>query len=58
MQREFSRQRDHLEHTLSGVRRKLAKDAEIHKAEYVHIMHVGYTDSTLKMTHSQYGNAF
>ncbi|VDD76062.1 unnamed protein product [Mesocestoides corti] len=39
MQREFARQREHLEHTLAGVRQKLAKDAEIHRAEYIRIMH-------------------
>ncbi len=42
MQREFARQRDHLEHTLAGVRKKLNKDAEVHKSEYVRIMHVSF----------------
>ncbi|KAL5113105.1 Cilia and flagella-associated protein 57 [Taenia crassiceps] len=39
MQREFARQRDHLERTLAGVRKKLAKDTVIHKSEFVRIMH-------------------
>lgn len=40
MQREFARQRDHLERTLAGVRRKLAKDTAMHKNEFIRIMHV------------------
>nr|CDS31813.1 WD repeat containing protein 65 [Hymenolepis microstoma] len=39
MQREFSRQRDHLERTLAGVRKKLAKDTALHKSEFIRVMH-------------------
>ena len=43
MQREFARQRDHLERTLAGVRKKLAKDTAIHKNEFIRIMHASST---------------
>ncbi|KAM3186178.1 hypothetical protein ACTXT7_004861 [Hymenolepis weldensis] len=39
MQREFSRHRDHLERTLAGVRKKLAKDTALHKSEFIRVMH-------------------
>ncbi|KAM7541122.1 hypothetical protein Aperf_G00000038958 [Anoplocephala perfoliata] len=39
MQREFARQRDHLERTLAGVRKKLAKDTAMHKNEFIRVMH-------------------
>lgn len=49
MQREFSRQRDHLERTLAGVRKKLAKDTALHKSEFIRVMHVSYNFVILKI---------
>uniref|UniRef100_A0A183SVB8 WD_REPEATS_REGION domain-containing protein n=1 Tax=Schistocephalus solidus TaxID=70667 RepID=A0A183SVB8_SCHSO len=39
LQKEFARQREHLEHSMAGLRKKLAKDSEVHKSDYVRIMH-------------------
>ncbi|XP_006813560.1 cilia- and flagella-associated protein 57-like [Saccoglossus kowalevskii] len=38
IQREYSRQRKHLEQSVSSLRKKLAKDTEIHRADNVRIM--------------------
>ncbi|XP_062337115.1 cilia- and flagella-associated protein 57-like [Osmerus eperlanus] len=38
IQREFSRQREHLEHNVASLKRKLAKDTEVHRTDNVKIM--------------------
>ncbi|XP_071508423.1 cilia- and flagella-associated protein 57-like [Diadema antillarum] len=38
IQREYSRQRKHLEQSVASLRKKLAKDTEIHRADNVRIM--------------------
>ena len=41
IQREYARQREHLERSVASLRKKLAKDSEIHRADNVRIMQVG-----------------
>ena len=41
IQREYSRQREHLERSVASLRKKLEKDNEIHRADNVRIMQVG-----------------
>jgi len=38
IQQEYSRQREHLERSVASLRKKLAKDTEIHRADNVRIM--------------------
>uniref|UniRef100_A0A0B7A6G0 Cilia- and flagella-associated protein 57 n=1 Tax=Arion vulgaris TaxID=1028688 RepID=A0A0B7A6G0_9EUPU len=38
IQKEFSRQKEHLERSVANLRKKLEKDSEIHKADNVRIM--------------------
>ncbi|BFZ16806.1 hypothetical protein BsWGS_19845 [Bradybaena similaris] len=38
IQKEFSRQKEHLERSIASLRKKLIKDSEIHKADNVRIM--------------------
>ncbi|XP_036452639.1 cilia- and flagella-associated protein 57 [Colossoma macropomum] len=38
IQREYSRQREHLEKNVASLKRKLAKDTEVHRADNVKIM--------------------
>ena len=40
IQKEYSRQREHLERSVASLRKKLSKDSEIHKADNVRIMQV------------------
>ena len=40
IQREYARQREHLERSVASLRKKLAKDSEIHRADNVRIMQV------------------
>ena len=40
IQQEYSRQREHLERSVASLRKKLAKDSEIHRADNVRIMQV------------------
>lgn len=40
IQREYARQREHLERSVASLRKKLAKDTEIHRADNVRIMQV------------------
>ena len=40
IQREYSRQRKHLEQSVASLRKKLTKDTEIHRADNVRIMQV------------------
>lgn len=40
IQKEYSRQRKHLEQSVASLRKKLAKDTEIHRADNVRIMQV------------------
>ena len=44
IQREYSRQREHLERSVASLRKKLEKDNEIHRADNVRIMQVGVYD--------------
>ncbi|CAH8666313.1 unnamed protein product [Dicrocoelium dendriticum] len=38
IQKEFARQREHLERSIAGLRKKLAKDTELHHLGYVRVM--------------------
>uniref|UniRef100_A0A4W4FFW9 EML-like second beta-propeller domain-containing protein n=1 Tax=Electrophorus electricus TaxID=8005 RepID=A0A4W4FFW9_ELEEL len=38
IQQEFSRQREHLDRTVASLKRKLVKDAEVHRGRHVKIM--------------------
>uniref|UniRef100_H2ZSI5 Uncharacterized protein n=2 Tax=Latimeria chalumnae TaxID=7897 RepID=H2ZSI5_LATCH len=38
IQREFARQREHLERTVASLQKKLVKDAEIHRIDNVRII--------------------
>ena len=40
IQQEYSRQREHLERSVASLRKKLAKDTEIHRSDNVRIMQV------------------
>ena len=40
IQKEFSRQKEHLERSVASFRKKLVKDSAIHKADNVRIMQV------------------
>lgn len=40
IQREYARQREHLERSVASLRKKLTKDSEIHRADNVRIMQV------------------
>ena len=42
IQKEYARQRDHLERSVASFRKKLTKDAQIHRADNVRIMQVGF----------------
>ncbi|KAH8870172.1 Cilia- and flagella-associated protein [Schistosoma japonicum] len=43
IQKEFSRQREHLERSVIGLRQKLARDSEMHRSDYVRIMQENVT---------------
>jgi len=43
IQKEYSRQREHLERSVASLRKKLAKDTEIHRADNVRIMQENVT---------------
>lgn len=43
IQKEYSRQREHLERSVASLRKKLSKDSEIHRADNVRIMQVQLT---------------
>jgi hypothetical protein len=40
IQKEFARQREHLERSVASLRKKLVKDSEIHRSDNVRIMQV------------------
>ena len=40
IQKEYARQRDHLERSVASFRKKLTKDQQIHRADNVRIMQV------------------
>lgn len=40
IQKEYNRQREHLEKTVNSLKYKLSKDSEIHKADNIRIMQV------------------
>lgn len=40
---EYARQREHLERSVASLRKKLAKDTEIHRADYIRVMQVRIT---------------
>jgi len=46
IQKEYSRQRDHLEKTVNSLKHKLAKDTEIHKIDNIRIMQVSQTKTS------------
>ena len=37
---EYARQREHMERTVSALRKKLAKDTEIHRTDKIRVMQV------------------
>ena len=41
IQKEYARQREHLERSVASLHKKLAKDTQIHRADNVRIMQVG-----------------
>ncbi|CAH8577208.1 unnamed protein product [Schistosoma haematobium] len=43
IQKEFFRQREHLERSVAGLRKKLARDSEVHRSDYVRIMQENVT---------------
>lgn len=43
IQREYARQREHLERSVASLRKKLTKDSEIHRADNVRIMQENVT---------------
>lgn len=40
LHQEYTRQREHLEHNLATLKKKVVKESEIHRADYVRIMQV------------------
>lgn len=40
LQQEYARQREHLEHNLATLRKKVTKENELHRSDYVRIMQV------------------
>ena len=42
MHSEYARQREHLERSVASLRKKLAKDSEIHRTDTIRVMQVGY----------------
>ncbi len=38
LQREYARQREHLERSVVSLRKKMSKDSEIHRADNVRVM--------------------
>ena len=40
--KEYARQREHLEKSIASLRKKLAKDSEIHRTENVRIIQVRF----------------
>lgn len=45
IQKEYARQREHLERSVASLRKKLTKDTEIHRADNVRIMQVRGCDN-------------
>uniref|UniRef100_A0A183B129 Growth arrest-specific protein 8 n=1 Tax=Echinostoma caproni TaxID=27848 RepID=A0A183B129_9TREM len=41
IQKEFARQREHLERSVAGLRKKLAKDSEVHRVGYENVSLIG-----------------
>ena len=41
MHAEYTRQRQHLEHSVAALRKKLSKDTEIHRMDNIRVMQVG-----------------
>ena len=42
MHAEYARQRQHLEHSVAALRKKLSKDTEIHRMDNIRVMQVWY----------------
>jgi len=42
IQKEFARQREHLEKSVASLKKKLTKDSDIHRSDNVRIMQVDY----------------
>lgn len=40
LQQEYARQREHLERNLATLKKKVVKDSELHRTDYVRIMQV------------------
>ena len=40
MHAEYARQRQHLEHSMAAMRKKLSKDTEIHRVDSIRVMQV------------------
>lgn len=42
IQREYSRQREHMEKNMASLKRSLAKDIKVHEAKNIKLMKVGF----------------
>lgn len=42
VQREYSRQREHMERNVDSLKKKLAKDIKVHEAKNIKLMKVGF----------------
>lgn len=40
LQQEYARQREHLERNLATLKKKVVKESDLHRADYVRIMQV------------------
>lgn len=40
LQQEYARQREHLERNLATIKKKVVKESELHRTDYVRIMQV------------------
>lgn len=49
IQKEYARQRDHLEKTVNSLKLKLSKDSEIHKSDNIRIMQVNNNKKKIKI---------
>lgn len=42
VQREYGRQREHMERNMDSLRKRLAKDIKVHEAKNIKLMKVGF----------------
>lgn len=54
LQQEYARQREHLERNLATLKKKVVKETELHRTDYVRIMQVpAHTPQPLQRLHIQ-----